>query len=226
MKNIDKKYLLIVAGFIVGTIAIVFLIIERETGTKTGTIDIAPTIVPTTSFLVQKMTPPDKAIDIFPGEIQISFTSDVPINSSKDFTFYLSPPPEAAPKLTSSFPTKTVIYQVLGGLEKNTEYTVIVSNKHSQNVAIWSFKTSNEQPESSSALAAEEQEKLNNSYYPLFDDVPYENANFRIDYTDRLALLVEIKKDNIEGIKKEVLKWIQDKGVNPSSHTITFQNKF
>lgn len=59
--------------------------------------------------------------------------------------------------------------------------------------------------------------------YPLFDFVPYETENYRVNYTDDLTLKVTLKKDTPE-IRQEVLDWISSKGINPKTHKIVWKN--
>ncbi|MCL5090961.1 MAG: Ig-like domain-containing protein [Patescibacteria group bacterium] len=64
-------------------------------------------------------------------------------------------------------------------------------------------------------------QKIDNDY-PLFDEVPYISQNWNITYTDALKLKVTLKKDTPE-IRQEVLDWIMDKGVDPSTHKIDWK---
>lgn len=228
MIEIIKKYSIVLLIFLLATVIIFVYLFSFRPLTKTGNQKavILPTIVPQGSFLITSTIPENNAVGVFPGEIEVSFTSNVPIESVNDYSMFISPQLLTKPLLKSTFPTQQVKYQVLGSLNKNTEYTVVVKNKHSENVAIWSFTTSGEQPQSSSGLVSEEQKKLNQQYYPLFDFVPFSNENFSIDYTGRLTLVIKIKRNNIEAIKKEALAWIAQHGINPSTHTINYQNAF
>lgn len=228
MIEIIKKYLVVFLIFVLLAVSVfVYLFALRpisKTKNQGGT--ILPTAVPRSSFLITSTVPTNNEVGVFPGEIEISFTSNVPIESQTDYSVFVSPQLLTKPLLKSTFPTQQVKYQILGGLNKNTEYTVVVKNRHSENVAIWSFTTSDKQPESSSGLVRDMQEKLNQKYYPLFDFVPFKNENFSIDYTNKLTLTVKIKKNNVSAIKQEVLGWIEQHGVDPSTHTINYQNIF
>jgi hypothetical protein len=228
MLELIKKYSTIILIFVLLAIAIFVYLFSLRPGTKTSNQNttILPTVVPQSSFLITATVPANNAVGVFPGEIEVSFTSNVPIESLNDYSIFFSPQLIAKPKLISTFPTQQVKYQILGGLNKSTEYTVVVKNKHSENVAIWSFTTSGQQPQSSTGFVNEEQKKINQKYYPLFDLVPFSNEDFSIDYSGRLTLIVKIKKNNTEAIKKEVLTWIAQHGVNPSTHTINYQNAF
>lgn len=228
MIEIIKKYSVILLIFLLLVVSVfVYLFALRPVSkTKNQGSTILPTAVPRSSFLIVSTVPENNAVGVFPGEIEVSFTSNIPIGSQNDYSMFISPQLSTKPLPKSTFPTQQVKYQILGSLNKNTEYTVVVKNRHSENVAIWSFTTSNEQPESSSGFVKEEQKKLNQTYYPLFDFIPFSNANFSIDYTDRLTLIVKIKKNNVEEIKREVFAWIEQHRVTPSTHTINYQNTF
>ena len=228
MIELIKKYSLLFLIFLLIAIVVFVYLFSFRPSSKTGRQNqvLFPTVVPQSSFLITSTVPANNAVGVFPGEIEVSFTSNVPIESLNDYTIFISPQLTVKPKLKSPFPTQQVRYQILAGLDKNTEYTVVVKNRHSENVAIWSFTTSSEQPESSSGLVRDIQEKLNQQYYPLFDFIPFKNENFSIDYMGRLTLIIKIKKNNTDAIKQEALNWIKQHGVDPSTHTINYQNVF
>lgn len=206
-----KKQIIILFGFIVVSI-IVFLIISYINSPKASS-----------KFSIISTEPTNGATDVYPGEIKISFTTDQPINSIDDYIIEISPNLQNGGELISSFPTTTVTNRVLGGLEKNTTYTITVTNKNTDNKTSWSFTTSGEQPESSSALFKEEQEQLEVNYYPLFDFLPYENENIKMFYTGRQAITVEIKNGNEDSARQEVEEWIKSHKVDPSTHAITYK---
>lgn len=56
--------------------------------------------------------------------------------------------------------------------------------------------------------------------YPLIKYMPYSSDNFAINYLEPLELGVKIKGADVEAIKQEALQWIEDKGVDPSTHEI------
>lgn len=180
---------------------------------------------PTANFKITSLTPKDGESNIFPGEIQITFTTDVPINR-EDYDLFIEPTPNLPTKITNSFPTTQITHQVLGGLSKDTEYKITAINKHNKRETVWTFTTSNQQQESSPELLIEDQKNLNDNFFPLFEVLPYENKDFQIDYSGKLQLIVKIKKNKVDDIKKEVLEWIRTQGVDPSTHTINYENAF
>lgn len=201
----------IIIGSIIIIVAVIFLIIFLS-GPKASS-----------KFTIISTEPTNGATDVYPGEIKITFTTDQPINSIDDYAIEISPSLQHGGELISSFPTTTVANRVLGGLEKNTTYTVTVTNKNTNNKTSWTFSTSGEQPESSSALFKEEQEQLEVNYYPLFDFLPYENDSFKIFYTGRQAITVSIKSGSEDSAKKGVEDWIRSHGVDPATHTINYE---
>lgn len=57
--------------------------------------------------------------------------------------------------------------------------------------------------------------------FPLIEYLPYETEKFSINYQAPFSLKIKIKKtEELEIIKKEVLNWIQSKGVDPTTHQI------
>jgi len=181
-----------------------------------------PTIIPLLNFSITNTFPADGDTNIYPGEISITFDTSVPMRSQRDYSLEVTPSLTNPPALNSFFPTQKISYGIVGNLEKNTTYTVTVLNITGELVKQWSFTTSNETPESSSRQAKIEQDLAIKNYYPLFYDLPYETNQFKIDYTDRLTLEVDIKSGTKDAVSKMVDDWIISKGVDPASHTINY----
>lgn len=179
-------------------------------------------------FTVIKTTPLNGEANVYPGEITLGVTTNVAITSQKYISFEVTPSLANSLKITSSFPTKNITAQVYGGLRPKTQYTVNVKDGKGIIVYTWSFSTSDETPESSTGLAVEEQQQLIKKYYPLFSFVPYYTSDYSIGYKDQLTLLVRIKNKNanVEQIKKEVNQWIKSHEVDPTTHTVVFENAF
>lgn len=177
-------------------------------------------------FRILSTSPINGQQNVFPGEIFIDFTTDVPIISKNSFSLTLSPQLQYSYNLISSFPTTKVKTQVLGGLNKNTKYLVTVLNQNLVPVYSWSFTTSNQTPEDSSQLVKQKEQQILTQSYPLYQYVPYANNNFSVDYTDKLTLTVTITNSGVTAVKQEVLTWIKSHGVDPSTHTIIYKNNF
>ncbi len=177
-------------------------------------------------FTITSTTPKNDEQNVYSGEISIIFTTDTPILSDKDFHMTIYPPLPNYWKFTNTYPTNKITAQVYGGLQTNTTYTVTVTNKKNGNPYSWVFRTSGKQQEDSTQIIRDQTENENAKYFPLFDYIPYESNDFSIDYTDKLTLVVKIKNPDVEMVKKEVNDWIRSHNVNPSTHTITFENAF
>ena len=54
--------------------------------------------------------------------------------------------------------------------------------------------------------------------YPLILEIPYETDNFSLGYVSPLTLGIQVKKGSKEEAAKEIYKWIESKGLTPSSH--------
>ena len=67
----------------------------------------------------------------------------------------------------------------------------------------------------------------NRKYFPLISFLPYETEDWKIwTYTGRLRILVTITERpglNHNKVKRDVLRWIRSKGVNPSTHEIIWE---
>ncbi|MBL7150900.1 Ig-like domain-containing protein [Candidatus Microgenomates bacterium] len=111
---------------------------------------------------------------------------------------------------------KTIAVLTLNqSLKPETKYSLTVI---SQEKEIYSLSfTTRAQTE---AEIIEEEMAITKELYPLINFIPYETENFKIAYEAPLLLLVKMKKENNEKIKKEVLDWIRSKKVDPSTHKI------
>ncbi len=177
-------------------------------------------------FAVVSTHPSDGETNVYSGEIQIGFTTDVPIISQDSFQLSINPPLPHYWKITNTYPTNQIIAQVYGGLDTNMIYAVTVKNESSKIIRMWRFTTSSKGPRDASKLTVDQDNKIIADYYPLLKYMPYNTNSFSIDYTDRITLRVEIKNQNISAVKQEVEAWIRSKGVDPTSHKINYINKF
>lgn len=183
-------------------------------------------IYPQKSFRVLSTDPKDQQTEVYSGEIEISLVTDNDILSDKDFSLEIAPKLPFYFRLTNTYPTKKIIAKVYGGLQTNTTYQLTVKDSAGKAIYSWSFTTSSQTAESSSSLMEDREKELINSYYPLFDYIPYVSDEFDLDYTDHLALEVKIKNPDISKVKQEVDEWIRSKGVDPSTHKINYINAF
>ena len=172
---------------------------------------------------VLEVSPPDGAIEIYPGEIKVEFVFNQEVFSSNVFKVQISPAPSAGFEIINSFPSTKILTQTLGGLLPTTQYTVTISDSKGASIKTWSFTTSNQTPESSSAEVKKIQKQTINESYPLFDFVPYKTQEFSIDYSDRLTLEVKINGRKTPQIISQVQSWIQEHGIDPSIHTIIYR---
>lgn len=189
---------------------------------------ITPTLKPQfiqERFSVIKTFPANGEASVYPGEITITINTTTPVVSKDGFFLDITPKLPYYWKYTNSYPTTTITAQIYGGLELNTQYQLTLYDNKKLPVYVWSFITSSETPESSTAQERALEENLINEYYPLFKSVPYNTTDFSLDYYDRLILIVKVKNKNknIEIVKKEVDGWIKSKGVDPSTHTIRYE---
>jgi hypothetical protein len=62
--------------------------------------------------------------------------------------------------------------------------------------------------------------------FPLINAMPHAEATWSIDYLGPLHLEVIVKDKNVEKVKEEVLAWIKNQEVDPTTHQIDWVNKF
>lgn len=187
----------------------------------------SPTKIPRVSiFSVVSTVPENNQRDIYPGEIDLSFTADKVLSSEADFSLDISPALPYYWRFTNSYPTNTVTAKIVGGLKTNTTYAVSVFNSAKVKIYSWSFTTSSTAAESTSSLIRDEELQLDQKYFPLFNYLPYSNNDFDVIYIDRFTLQVSIKNPDVNKVKQEVIDWIKSKGVDPNTHTINYVNAF
>ncbi len=181
-------------------------------------------IIPATQkkFRVLKTTPANLENNVYPGEIKITITTDEYVISPKSFSLSITPSLPDHWEFSNSFPSKTLVVQVYGGLALNTEYSLALNDADGNAIYNWKFTTSSQTPENSTGAAREETEKLFNTYYPLIYDTPYSTGTFKIEYYDRLTFEVTVYGRDVEKIKQEVNDWVKSKGVDPSTHTFRY----
>jgi len=232
IKNIKVVVVIIFLLFVVFASLVIFLnknSKEPEPPFPTPTLTVLPTISEQITQAVEKFkvidtTPNDGQENVYAGETIVSFKTDLPIRSSSEFKIEINPSLPYYWKIDDAYPTTTITARIFGGLKQNTVYVVTVKNKQGNFVYFWSFKTSQETPESSSGYVREKEKEFIQKYYPLFDFTPYKTSSFVVAYSDKLTLKVTInnKNININIIKTEVNSWIRSKSVDPATHTINY----
>lgn len=222
---IERKhiYILTVIGVLLLFVVIYFVLssIKPHPQQQNPNMPASPTATPV-DFSILNTTPSNGEVDVYPGEITITFTTNAPINSGSEYSLNFNPPLQNEPLDTTLYPSQNITQGIVGGLSQNTTYAVSVNNSSGEQIYSWSFTTSDEIPESSSRESLLEQENAIKNYYPLFYELPYQTNSFKIDYTDRLTLEVVIYSGTQETVSPIVDEWIRENGVNPQSHTITY----
>lgn len=178
-------------------------------------------------FSITNVSPKNGAVNVSAGEITISFTATNPIINDKSFSINVVPNPAYPLKIEQNFPTQTVKTDVLGGLQTNTTYQIIIKNALGESLYSGSFTTASKPAESSTGLIDQRDQNTITNYYPLANDIPYTADDFRVDYyEDRLKLHVTILTRDSNLAKKELYNWIKSKGVDPATHSYDFVSVF
>lgn len=223
------KKVLVVSSILVFIAFVLLFLLFRKSPIKITTIlktSPSPSTTQQEPFRVVGVEPKDKAEGVYPGEIDISFTTDKDIISESSFSLDIQPKLPFYWKLINSYPTKKVVAKVFGRLDPSTQYFLTVKDAGNDTLLKWSFSTSSQRVESSSAYIADYEKRLDDQYYPLSTFIPFENGDFKVGYKDRLTLNVFIKKPDIELVKKEVDAWIRSHNVDPATHTLIYINRF
>ena len=227
-----KKYkiFIFIAVFFIVFIPILILILSRNITKPSENLPPSQSITPTntsysSSFRVIQTQPTNNASNVYSGEIQINVDLDNTVSSSNNIHFSFSPALQYQPTITSSFPTKHITLQILGGLTPATTYTVTIDDAQKNPIYSWRFTTSTQPGENSSRLIVTQEAQVADKYYPLASYLPYKTTDFTVDfYSDRLILQVTINNQSkpLDQIKQEVNDWIKSKGVDPTTHKITY----
>ncbi|HVZ59082.1 MAG TPA: hypothetical protein VG935_05005 [Patescibacteria group bacterium] len=235
--NFFKRYwlqltLLIIAGILSLSVIILVITQNRTSNNSTSSPTTTATNIPlpTSNQLVQQpfkilsTSPKDQEKNVFAGELVISLTTDVPIVASSSLSLEFTPPLKYYTKFISSFPTKTVMAQVLGGLDTNTRYSIAAKDKTGKKIYIWSFTTSSDVGQGHSALNSELDKQTFETYYPLEKYFPYSTNDYSLGYVDHFKVKITLKHPglNEDTILNEVKAWVKSKGVDPSTHQFIF----
>ena len=139
---------------------------------------------------------------------------------------------QTTPEVSFSLETyqKTLTLKTERPLELNTGYLIEITNKNYNGFFYrLGFKTIGEDqtpsPTPNPEKTRKHYENLAKETYkdmPLFDYMPCREKNFSMDYISPLTLLVTLKKDTPEA-RREVLEWIEEKGIDPSTHQINWK---
>lgn len=224
IKN-NKILVLTLSFFLVAIVFTIFLLRLFTTQDAVGgdqAINPTPFAEKGSDFKVTSTSPLNGALNIYPGEIKIVFSTDVALSSVNSFRYVIEPQLADYSEIISTFPTQTVNIQIYGGLLPKTTYTVTIYKSGGSLIHSWSFSTSNEGQRSSSGEVDREEQDYNDEFFPLFDYVPFGNDLFEIDYTSALTLEVSIRTGTLEDIRRRTEIWIAERGVDPSTHSINY----
>jgi len=112
-----------------------------------------------------------------------------------------------------------IIRRVFFYQKTTPEIIILISPTPTQTQIISPFPTSAGQE------IGDSQKEIINSLkkrFPLVENVPYETADFRVDYKAPLTLKVIIKKGDKKDIESQIESWIKSKGVDPVTHQIEY----
>lgn len=215
------------------TLVVLSLLLLLLSVNATGTVPLpaqpTPTPTPLTQqpFRVTGTYPAPNETNVYPGEIQITANTNVPIVSKDAFTINISPKLPYYWELNNVYPTNTIAADVFGFMEKGTKYTVTITGKNNYFYS-WSFTTGEEAIESSSNLERVEEEAFIKKEYPLLDYVPYTTDDLTVDYTKENTLEVNVFSSDLseDEVKQIVETWIKEHGVDPSTQTINYNYSY
>lgn len=159
-------------------------------------------------------SPTDQAknVSVLP---KITLEFNRPLKNVNEVTAVFSPQIKFIPNLENQQKTLLLIPQEY--LTPNTSYTLEI--KSTKNEILWHSIFTTEQLQGNPQIPADS-EKYTRMYYPLLEFVPYETEGFWVTYSGPLALKVTIKKGSSKTLEPNVIQWIKNHGVDPSSHQI------
>lgn len=102
-------------------------------------------------------------------------------------------------------------------LEEGTTYQIEVLFKN-KNIFVWSFSTREFTETEEIEVEIEETKRM----YPLIDYLPLETDSYHLTYIKPMTLQVTLKIEDKKKVEKEIKEWIKSKGIDPSTHQITF----
>ena len=225
----NKRAVLIIGGVVLLMIGIISTLYMSNAKTNQANLRQSPSptpLPPQKPFQVLSVSPTNGSVGVSSGEITLSIQTDENIVSAGEISLDSSPQLPYYIKFTNPYPTRTLQAQIYGGLQPATLYTFSLKNKEGTTLYSWSFTTNDKREESSTRYVRDQEEQLIRNYYPLFDQIPYYSETFDVDYTDKLTLTVVIKDPDVKLVKDGVMQWIKSYGVDPSTHTIIYQNEF
>jgi hypothetical protein len=89
------------------------------------------------------------------------------------------------------------------------------------------YQTSTKTPEVPAISSDNTRPFVDNNYeddYPLWKSLPYSSELFTAEkYSNKQTLKVKLLKGNREAAEEELIKWMENNGINPSSHKIIWE---
>jgi hypothetical protein len=251
-KRFINKKTVIIGGTFLGLLLIIIVMVivgkKPEPGTGGTVYGPTPTFVQGTPYPNQPQTiivsgvfPADKQDDVNQNEsIKISFADTLPKDG---ITIQLIP--ELGGKYTIDTKNHTISFFPEHGFQANTTYEAhllmkqafTTPQKESASAYFWTFKTGEQEGESSFTKADAEQfmdtkKATDQAYqdrkkkYPFITSMPYVTQNYRIDISalsDTVTITTFATHPSIhEYYQNEARKWLENKGADVKSLTIRY----
>jgi len=207
MKKFINQYWLIILLAVIATVLFVIQLASNEQQFQLGVVSVEPL---------------SGAIEESPSRIVITFNRS--IEPQDQIELIISPQVQVKENIEED----KVIYEFVSELEGKYYFEI---KANGQSMYSWNYEIpvqavpttspsqNSESPRGDPQIIYDDAEEIYNNY-PLIKYMPYSSDNFAINYLEPLKLGVKIKGTDVEAIKQEVLQWIEDMGVDPSSHEI------
>lgn len=174
-------------------------------------------------FAISKQPVPLQVISVSPegNSESISVSQEITINFNKELnkmseiSFSINPDIANIPTLTNE--NKSIVIKHDGPFHSGTSYTIIVSNQKKQTLWQSTFTTESLQGDPAIPYESARNTEIN---YPLLKETPHVTKNISVIYKGPLTLEVTLIKGTKEEAIAEIEKWLESKGVNPSTHKI------
>jgi hypothetical protein len=149
---------------------------------------------------------------------QIKIDFNQPLKNQEEVVIELSPETEIDKKLEND--NQTLVLSPRLQLHPNADYQLTIKNQKEQLLWQSNFKTEKMQGDPNLPAAQIEYTKEN---YPLLPYIPYEADKFYVVYSRPLTLKVVILRGSQKEVEPLVFDWIRSHGVDPETHTISWQ---
>lgn len=168
------------------------------------------------SVITQSLQPPE-VIKLPELDLNTAINQDLIIEFSK-FPANISLTAHPAMQFELQIYENTLIAKPKKFYKEATQYQIEIKYKKR---TLNSFSFTTKIMDETELIMQTEQESLANA--PLINYTPYETEQFYVVYTNDFELTTTIKRGTKTEIEPKIKQWMQNKGVDPTSHKLIFK---